>query len=164
MFPYRTEIIARWCVDHIVPKSIRSKTLDITMHFLGGLESLRSPQEALMIFVTSVIIWLLETGKYWLVMHAFDFQVSFFALMLMNGIVNLTTTIPSAPGYVGTFDLPGIALLQAYGVPGPIATGYTFVLHAALWFPITVVGAYFFTREGLKFGEKVNQDYVPTKE
>jgi glycosyltransferase 2 family protein len=24
--------------------------------------------------------------------------------MLMNGIVNLATTLPSAPGYVGTFD------------------------------------------------------------
>ena len=65
-----------------------------------------------MIFFTSVIIWLLETGKYWFVMHAFNFEVSFFALMLMNGIVNLATTIPSAPGYLGTFDAPGIALLE----------------------------------------------------
>lgn len=50
-------------------------------------------------------------------MHAFSFSVSFFALMLMNGIVNLATTIPSAPGYLGTFDLPGIAVLQAYNIP-----------------------------------------------
>ncbi len=69
-----------------------------------------------MVFLTSVVIWLLETGKYWFVMHAFPFQVSFFTLMLMNGIVNLATTIPSAPGYVGTFDAPGIAVLAAYGV------------------------------------------------
>ena len=89
------------------------------MRFLSGLESLRSPFEALMILFTTVIIWLLETGKYWFVMHAFPFQVSFFTLMLMNGIVNLATTIPSAPGYVGTFDAPGIAVLVAYGVrPG----------------------------------------------
>jgi hypothetical protein len=64
-----------------------------------------------MIFFTSIIIWLLETVKYWFVMHAFDFEVSFFALMLMNGVVNLATTLPSAPGYVGTFDGPGIAVL-----------------------------------------------------
>ena len=78
-----------------------------------------------MVFVTSIVIWLLETGKYWFVMHAFPFQVSFFALMLMNGIVVLATTIPSAPGYVGTFDAPGIALLTAYNVPVEMATGYT---------------------------------------
>jgi len=88
-------------------------------------------------------------------MHAFPFQVSFFALMLMNGIVNLATTLPSAPGYIGTFDGPGIALLTAYGVPAEIAAGYTLVLHVALWVPITLLGAYYFTHEGLKWGEKV---------
>ena len=87
-------------------------------------------------------------------MHAFPFQVSFFALMLMNGIVNLATTLPSAPGYVGTFDAPGIALLTAYGVPGEIAAGYTLVLHVALWVPITALGAYYFAREGMRWGEK----------
>ncbi len=106
-----------------------------------------------MILFTSGIIWLLETGKYWFVMHAFPFEVSFFALMLMNGIVNLATTIPSAPGYVGTFDAPGIALLTAYNVPQAIAAGYTLVLHVALWLPITLVGLFYFSREGIKLGE-----------
>ena len=110
----------------------------------------------LMVFLTSVVIWLLETGKYWFVMHAFPFQVSFFALMLMNGIVNLATTIPSAPGYVGTFDAPGIAVLQAYGVNQAVATAYTLVLHVALWFPITVLAAYYFLREGLTWSESLN--------
>jgi len=77
---------------------------------------------------------------------------------LMNGLVNLATTIPSAPGYIGTFDLPGIALLTAYGVSKEIATGYTLVLHAALWLPITLLGAYCFTREGLKWSQKIDMN------
>ncbi|NIV35588.1 MAG: UPF0104 family protein, partial [Anaerolineae bacterium] len=96
-------------------------------------------------------------GKYWFVMHAFPFEVSFFALMLMNGIVNLATTIPSAPGYVGTFDAPGIAVLEAYGVPGGLAAGYTLVLHAALWLPITALGAYYMARESLSW-QRVQQE------
>ncbi len=154
MFPYRTEKIVDWIIVHWVPARFREKTADISRRFLSGLESLRSPKDALMVFLTSVIIWLLETGKYWIVMHAFSFRVSFFALLLMNGIVNLATTLPSAPGYVGTFDGPGIALLQAYGVDGAMAAGYTLVLHAALWLPITLVGAYFFAKEGLRWGQK----------
>jgi glycosyltransferase 2 family protein len=157
MFPFRTEKLVRWSIEHFVPGRIRQKTLDLSLRFLTGLESLRSPQEALMIFVTSVIIWLLETGKYWFVMHAFDLHISFFGLMLMNGIVNLATTIPAAPGYVGTFDLPGIALLQAYGIPGGVATAYTLVLHAALWLPITLLGAYYFMREGLHWSQSYSE-------
>ncbi len=155
MFPFRTEKVVHWGIERFVPERFRQKARDLSGRFLQGLESLRSPQEALMIFATSAIIWLLETGKYWFVTFAFDIHVSFFTLMLINGVVNLTTTLPAAPGYVGTFDLPAIALLQSYGIPGSVATGYTFVLHAALWLPITLLGAYYFTREGLKWGQKV---------
>jgi uncharacterized membrane protein YbhN (UPF0104 family) len=93
-------------------------------------------------------------------MQAFDFQVSFFALMLMNGIVNLATTIPSAPGYIGTFDAPGIAVLVAYGVNQGVAASYTLVLHAALWLPITALGGYYMMREGIRWnqGEVIEKD------
>jgi uncharacterized protein (TIRG00374 family) len=156
MFPKVTERVTLWLVNHVLPKKWQEKACGIALRFLSGLESLRSPKEALMVFLISIVIWLFETGKYWLVMHAFPFHVSFFALMLMNGIVNLATTLPSAPGYIGTFDAPGIALLRAYNVPQDIATGYTLVLHAALWFPITILGAIFFTREGLQWGKAVS--------
>ncbi len=155
MFHRTTEKIVFWMIRKLLPVRLQEKVSAVALRFLSGLESLRSPQEALMIFVTSVVIWLLETGKYWFVMHAFPFEVSFFALMLMNGIVNLTTTLPSAPGYVGTFDAPGIALLVAYGVSQAVAAGYTLVLHAALWFPITLLGAYYYFRQPLRWGKQM---------
>jgi uncharacterized membrane protein YbhN (UPF0104 family) len=92
-------------------------------------------------------------------MFAFNFKVSFFALMLMNGIANLFTTIPAAPGNVGTFDLPGIAVLEAYGISQAVATSYTLTLHAALWLPITLVGFYFMARAGLSWN-KVQAEYT----
>lgn len=151
MFPAQAEKVITKMIQILLPEKFRVKATDIVLRFLNGLESLRSPKEAIMVLLTSIVIWLLETGKYWLVMHAFDFQVSFFALMLMNGIVNLATTIPSAPGYVGTFDAPGIAVLTAYGVDQGVAAGYTLVLHAALWLPITLLGAYYMMREGIRW-------------
>lgn len=137
----------------LLPIRFQKSLLDFTLRFLGGLESLRSFQNVLMIFFTSIIIWLLETAKYWFVMHAFNFSVTFFALMLMNGVVNLATTLPSAPGYVGTFHEPGIEILKVYGVNPDIAGAYTVVLHAALWFPITLLGAYYMVREGLGWSD-----------
>ncbi len=140
-------------IDRLAPQRLRARLREVVERFLGGLASLRSPRDVLMVFVTSVVVWLFETGKYWLVMHAFPFEVSFFALMLMNGIVNLATTIPSAPGYVGTFDAPGIAVLRAYGVDAAVAAGYTLVLHVALWVPITALGAWYMARESINWME-----------
>jgi uncharacterized protein (TIRG00374 family) len=152
-----TEKIVDFLINRFVPARLREKTRDLTMRFLSGLESLRSPFDTLMIFFTTVIIWLLETGKYYFVMFAFPFEVSFFALMLMNGIVNLTTTLPSAPGYVGTFDWFGIAVLMAYGVDRTIATSYTLVLHVALWLPITILGAIYYFRQPLRWGKGLQE-------
>lgn len=147
----RTRLLLSKLTNRFVPEKYQSASDDFFERFLGGLASLRSPSDVLMVFVTSVVIWLLETGKYWFVMHAFPFTVTFFALMLMNGIVNLATTIPSAPGYIGTFDRPGIAVLQAYNVPKALAAGYTLVLHAALWLPITALGAFFMARSSISW-------------
>jgi uncharacterized protein (TIRG00374 family) len=158
MFPAQTIWLVEGFSRKFLPEQFQEKILSVAHKFLDGLASLRSPASILMVFVTSFIIWILETLKYWFVMHAFNFSVSFFALMLMNGIVNLATTIPSAPGYIGTFDAPGIAVLTAYGVDKAVAAAYTLTLHAALWIPITLLGAYFLSREGIHWSDQLREE------
>lgn len=153
MFPQSAARAGTWTITRLTPQRFHARLLGVAGKFLDGLASLRSPWNALMVFVTSLAIWLLETGKYWFVMHAFPFEVDFFTLLLMNGIVNLATTVPSAPGYVGTFDAPGIAVLVAAGVDQAVAAAYTIVLHVALWGPITALGAYYLLEEGIRWNE-----------
>jgi glycosyltransferase 2 family protein len=151
--PERMAAVYRWIADRLLPQSIRVRTDDLYERFMAGLHSLSSPADVTMIFATSIVIWLMETVKYWFVMHAFDFEVSFLVLMLMNGLVNLATTLPSAPGYIGTFDTPGIEVLKQFGVEANIAASYTFTLHAALWLPVTLVGGYYFWRAQLRWSD-----------
>ena len=55
--------------------------------------------------------------------------------------------------YVGTFDAPGIAILVAHNVSKTVATGYTLVLHVALWLPITLLGLLFMLLEHIGWGD-----------
>jgi len=152
--PVLTRRLYDWTAQRLLPARLRPRFGDLFDRFMYGLASLRSGRDVLMIFATSVVVWLAETVKYWFVMHAFDFEVSFLVLMLMNGIVNLFTSLPAAPGYVGTFDAPGIEILEVVGgVNRQVATAYTLVLHAALWLPITALGAYYFYRERLRWSD-----------
>jgi hypothetical protein len=66
-------------------------------------------------------------------------------------VVNLATTLPSAPGYIGTFDGPGIEVLRVFGVQPSVAAAYTLVLHAALWLPITLLGLWYMAQESLRW-------------
>jgi uncharacterized protein (TIRG00374 family) len=140
-------------INHLIPHRFRDKLRGFIERFMGGLAALRDFKHVIMIFLISILIWLLETVTYWFVMHAFSLQLSFFTLMLMNGVVNLVTTLPAAPGYIGTFDASGIWVLEAFGVIKSRATAYTLVLHATLWLPITLLGFYFMFREGLRWGD-----------
>ena len=146
--PRRTQAIYNWFIDRLVPPRFRDQVRVILDRFMEGLSCLRSGRDVLMIFVTSTVIWLTETVKYWFVMHGFQgMSVPFYGLMLMAAVVNLATTVPSAPGYVGTFDAPGIQVLKGYGVEAGLAGGYTAILHVALWAPITLLGVYYMWRE-----------------
>ena len=147
-----------WVIDHLLPTRIRAPVRDFADRFMTGLSALRSGRAVFMLFVTSIVIWLAETVKYWFVMHAFDFSVPFWVLMLMNGIVNLATTIPSSPGYVGTFDAPGIEILSHFGVDRALAASYTLVLHAALWLPITLLGLWYMGRESVSWRDVARAD------
>jgi uncharacterized protein (TIRG00374 family) len=153
-FPQKTQGFVRWVVK-LFPHKWQEKILNVGLRFFTGIEALSSWKSLAVVLGTSLIIWLLETGVYWVVMQAFPFDVNFFGLMLMNGILNLSTTLPSAPGYIGTFDAPGIALLSAYGINKTLAAGYTLLLHVALWLPVTLLGGYFFAREGLNWSKEL---------
>ncbi len=167
--PKRTQAVSGWFIQRLVPQRLRAPIQNIVNRFVEGLRCLRSPADMGMIFITSTVVWLAETVKYWFVLHAFQaidpsFNVPFYILMLMNGVVNLFTTLPSAPGYAGTFDWSGIKVLESYLGPSyqGIAAAYTFALHVALWFPITALGAFYMLRRRVSLG-KARQEVAAEK-
>ncbi len=155
--PQLAERVIGWVTGIFVPPRFRERVQSFAIRFLDGLHSLRSGKDVAMIFSTTVVIWLLETLKYWFVMHAFTFTVGPPTLVLMNGVVNLFTTLPAAPGYIGTFDAPGIAVLVNAGVAQADAASYTLILHVALWLPITLLGLYYLSRSHLNV-QKVQEE------
>jgi len=149
MFPKPAQRLLHGIIAKIIPERWRSPLNNIIDKFLDGLMSLRSPANALMILLTSILVWLLETGLYWGVSRALNLVLTFNQLLLLNGVVNMVLLIPAAPGGLGTFDAAGRTVLEAYGIPAEPALGYTLVLRIAIWLPITLLGALFFVREGL---------------
>ena len=104
-----------------------------------------------MILLTSILVWLLETGLYWSVDRTLGLGLNFSQLLLLNGVVNMVLLIPAAPGGLGTFDAAGRAVLEGFAIPSEPALGYTLILRIAIWVPITLIGTIYFIREGLKW-------------
>jgi uncharacterized protein (TIRG00374 family) len=151
--PVMAERMAHAVITRVIPHRFQGLLLGFVTRFVQGARSLSRPADLFMIVFSTALAWLIETVKYWFVMHAFSFNLTFVDLMLVNGVANLFTIIPSGPGYVGTYDAAGIGILLALCVQKEIATAYTLVLHAVLWLPVTLLGAFFMLREGLKWAD-----------
>ena len=149
--PGMADRIAHAIISRVAPHRLQPVLLSFVSRFVQGARSLSRPYDLLAIVFSTVLAWLLETVKYWFVMHAFAIDLTFTDLMLLNGVSNLFTIVPSGPGYVGTFDAAGIGILTALGLRQELATSYTLVLHAVLWLPVTLLGAFFMLREGLRW-------------
>ena len=89
----------------------------------------------------SVPIWLADGAICWFVASALGLTLSYPGALLVVGVGALGTSIPSAPGYVGTYELAASATARALGAPGAAAVGLAVVLHALTLLPVALSGA-----------------------
>jgi len=151
--PTRFQAICDWLIGRILPEHFRARASGLFERFTAGFSSLRSGRDVGIILFASLTIWVMLMADYWFVMQGFGFGVSPCTLVLMAAAMNLATAIPSGPGYTGTFDVPGIKILEGFGVAGHIAASYVLTLHAVLWLPITLLGFYYMWRESITWQE-----------
>jgi hypothetical protein len=138
-------------IHKFAPDAVQEKLLNLADRFMSGLAALAKPQLLALTWMSSLASWTVEASTYWIVLQAFDFRVSFWVLMLVLGIANLTTVLPSTPGYIGTFHGAVVLTLVAFDVPREQAGPYAIVMHMVLWLPITLAGAWLLWRQGMSW-------------
>jgi len=152
--PQRTERLVDFFVRRLPSASLRERATRITRSVIDGLGVLRSPVDSFAVFALSILAWLCETGMYVVIALGFGIVIPFPAFMLACAFANLATLAPSTPGYIGVFDAPVIYVLsELFNVNQNLATSYTFVLHAALILPVTLLGFYYLWRAGLSLSQ-----------
>jgi hypothetical protein len=92
---------------------------------------------------------------YWVLGEwGFNLNLPFAAYMITTAAANLSTLVPSTPGYLGVFDYVAREVLERlFKIPTAIATTYVIVLHAALYFPVTLWGIVYMFRESLSWSD-----------
>jgi hypothetical protein len=89
----------------------------------------------------TVVIWLIDTAICWLVVWSLGYEIAPAAALLILGVGALGTAIPSAPGYIGTYELAVSAAARAVGLAAPVALSLAIVLHTVTLLPAVLAGA-----------------------
>jgi uncharacterized protein (TIRG00374 family) len=121
--------------------------------FADGLRSLRRPRTLLAIAGLSATVWACEALSYYLLLLGFGETLGLSAALpaafFMTVVINLGIMIPSAPGYVGTFEGAGVSALAPFGVAPERALALAIVSHAVQWLLVTGIGMALLARVGL---------------
>lgn len=89
----------------------------------------------------TVVIWLVDATVCWLAARSLGSDMSLAAALLVIGVGALGTSIPSAPGAIGTFELAASAAARAVGLAPPAALSLAIVVHATTLLPVALAGA-----------------------
>jgi hypothetical protein len=114
--------------------------------FASGLGVLREPKLAAEVFAWTVLHWLTNAAAFWLGFKALGITAPFAAACFVQGIVAVGVAVPSSPGFFGVFEATAAAGLKLYGVPESVALSWGIGFHILSFIPITVMGAWYFTR------------------
>lgn len=94
----------------------------------------------LMLFAVTAALWILEGVIVWLVGQSLGLEISVVEGVFVLVLAGMFAVIPSAPGYVGTFDAGVLVALGRLGISGGPAVAYALLVRFVLYVPITVVG------------------------
>jgi uncharacterized protein (TIRG00374 family) len=131
------------------PEALRRLIADLLDRFDSGLHLLRSPLDAALVAVLSVVVWAIELGVYLCVLAAFaepirgvlGHAIPLHDAFLLMILVNFGSIVPSGPAYIGTFQAVAIAVLTGIsGLNAPVAFSIAWVLWATMVVPIVIVG------------------------
>jgi hypothetical protein len=121
--------------------------------FRLGLDTLGDARALAGVAGLSLVIWTVNALGLQAMFPAFALALPWHAGFLVQAIVAGLLILPSAPGYVGTFQFATVLALGLFGVTRDVSLSLSIVYHAVNYVPITVVGLAYLGALNLTLGE-----------
>ena len=126
---------------------------EVLRTFVSGLGVLRRPALFAEVLWWTIIHWLLNAVAFWLGFLAVGIEAPLTAALFLQGLIAIGVALPSAPGFFGVFEFFAKAGLTMYGVNDDLAVAWAITFHFLSFIPITLIGAWYFARLGLRMRE-----------
>lgn len=149
--PAQLLALVRYVAHRTIPR-FETAIVRIVEHGVGGLAVLKDSRRFAAVLGWALAHWLVHALALYLCFRAVGIAVPFSAALFLQGILGIGVAIPSSPGFFGVFETVAVVGLGIYGVPKEIAISWALGYHILSFIPITVMGAYYFTRLGLSVG------------
>ncbi|GLC26368.1 lysylphosphatidylglycerol synthase transmembrane domain-containing protein [Roseisolibacter agri] len=147
--PHLFEAAFRAVARRVLPR-VEERGAAALRAFADGLGALRHPARFAAVFGWTVVHWLVHALALWLGFRAVGIDVPYSAALFLQGLLGMAVAVPSSPGFFGVFEGAAVMGLSVYAVPSTLAISWALGYHILTFIPITVIGAIYFARLGLR--------------
>ena len=124
----------------ILPEKLRARLSMTLTSFASGLQTIQLNRQLPTIAVESILLWSAFAMSNYYVLKAMDHQLSLAAAYYILIFQVFGVTLPSSPGFIGTYHAAVVAGLSTLGISVEQALGTAIVMHAVFFFPFVLCG------------------------
>lgn len=145
------------CFLFFLPHKIRKRIIDMLKDFSNGLVLVKGPSQLLAVIFYSLSLWCLTAFQIYILCFSMGLSLPFLAPFFILILLCLSVTLPSAPGYIGTFHLACQYGLIFYGFSKEKALSMAILLHAAGFIPTVILGLLLFLLQHISLRNLTNE-------
>jgi len=105
----------------------RTRLHHLLLQGLAGLQTIRQPSRLLLVLSLTLLVFLFDFYAKYQIMLAFGWSLPFAAALTLVCFIFIGSSLPSAPGYVGVYQVACVLALGLYGIPKTEALAYSIV-------------------------------------
>lgn len=119
---------------------LKSKISDVVENFAKGLSPLGSAGAWAKAIMWSLLLWFISLCQIYFIEMSVGIKLPFVATCIVQAMAALGVMVPSAPGYIGTFDLSVQYGFLFYQLSKEKALSAAILLHGSFFFPTILLG------------------------
>lgn len=123
-----------------------------------GFSSLFKVKRPLLIFILSLLIWLIYGGLFYCGLMAFSVASAIKIALFLLVTTTFAISIPAAPGNIGTYHSAVIITLSMFGIEKSVSSPISVMLHLIGLIPVVILGFIFYLESHIKYKEIKKQE------
>lgn len=141
-----------------ISRAFADRVLALLDSFAVGLQVLRRGKRLAAVIVLSFVHWVVFGLTIYFALLAFNLHLPFAVSLLVMSILGFAVTVPSSPGFIGTFHAACVGALALFSVSQSEALSFSIVYHASQYIPVTLVGLIYLWTDHLSLREISHAD------
>ena len=139
-----------------LPLKINEMIKALFLKFASGLKFFQNKKLVIIVFITSIVIWVIESYAYQLLFLAFGLKLTVIQCLFIIVTTGIATMLPTAPGFIGAIEGVGMIVLGIFGFEETTAFVAMVATHFIEMMAVYLLGIIGMIKEKISFSDLFN--------